>query len=86
MADLVGPAIPQTLGWLNYWSAATVEWLGFPDASLDTEWLSRAQQLKNGAWLVSLTEEPLDLERAEHFDTLARAYARFPAVGRPIRG
>jgi hypothetical protein len=86
IGDLAGPAVPQKLGWLNYWSAETAQLLGFPDPARDAEWLSRAQKLENGAWLLSLTDEPLHLEETEHLAALIAAYARFRQVGRPDRG
>jgi hypothetical protein len=82
MRALRGPEVPLMLGWVNYWSAATCALLGFPDASRDARWLRGAKQGKSGAWVVRLTDEPLDPERnPEHVKALHEAYARFPEVG-----
>nr|WP_228530847.1 MULTISPECIES: DUF5953 family protein [Myxococcaceae] len=72
---------PPSIGWLNYWSDATAQWLGFPDPARDAEWLARAHRTPAGAWLLQLTEAPLDLERPEHLDLLIRAYRRFERIG-----
>lgn len=78
------PAQPHMLGWLNYWSAATCEYLGFPDTIKDQEIVSRSYRTPAGAWLVRLCEEPLDLRRDEHVALLRAAYERFERVG--VRG
>ncbi|MCY1020836.1 DUF5953 family protein [Pyxidicoccus sp. MSG2] len=78
---LPGPETPLQLGWLNYWSPETALRLGFPDASRDGEWLARSTRTDSGAWVVKLTDTPLELERPEHVEALVRAYARFDPVG-----
>ncbi|WP_223641040.1 DUF5953 family protein [Corallococcus sp. EGB] len=78
---LRAPEIPQHLGWLNYWSAATARLLGFPDPSRDAELLTRSRRMASGGWLVPLTDAPLDLDDPAHLDVLLRAYARFPEIG-----
>lgn len=75
------PVVPHHLGWVNYWSAATVQRLGFPDASRDAELLTRSRGTALGGWLVKLTDTPLDLDDPAHLAALLRAYARFPAIG-----
>ena len=75
------PEIPHHLGWLNYWSAATAQALGFPDPARDAQLLSRARLTASGGWVVQLTEAPLDYDNPAHIDTLKRAYARFPEIG-----
>lgn len=75
------PAIPHRLGWLNYWSAASAEAIGFPESVRDVALLSRARRTPTGGWLVRLTDEPLDLDNPVHLDTLKRAYDRFPEIG-----
>ncbi|MBN8229953.1 hypothetical protein JYK02_20785 [Corallococcus macrosporus] len=75
------PVVPHHLGWVNYWSAATVQRLGFPDPSRDAELLTRSRQTAFGGWLVRLTDAPLDLDDPAHLDVLRRTYARFPAIG-----
>lgn len=72
---------PLSLGWLNYWSEATARWLGFPEPARDAEWLARATRTPAGAWVLRLTDEPLDVERPEHLDALVRAYRRFDRLG-----
>ena len=78
---LRSPEIPHYLGWVNYWSAATAQTLRFPDPARDAELLSRARRTATGAWLVQLTETPLDLDNTAHLEALLRAYERFPEIG-----
>lgn len=68
---------PRRLGWINYWSDAAAGLLGFTGASDN---FARVQRVGSG-WIVQLTEEPLDLDRADHLAALRRAYAEY-AVGR----
>lgn len=75
------PEIPHYLGWLNYWSAAAAEAIGFPDPARDAELLSRARRTATGGWVVQLTDAPLDLAIPAHLDALKRAYERFPTIG-----
>jgi hypothetical protein len=75
------PVVPHHLGWVNYWSAATVQRLGFPDPSRDAELLTRSRYTGLGGWLVRLTDTPLDLDNPAHLDVLRRTYARFPGIG-----
>ncbi|KFE72523.1 DUF5953 family protein [Hyalangium minutum] len=79
--SLRSPEIPYHLGWLNYWSAATAEAIGFPDPARDLELLTRARRTSSGGWVVQLTDAPLDLDNPAHLDTLKRAYERFPEIG-----
>ncbi len=79
--QLVSPEIPHYLGWLNYWSAATAQAIGFPDPSRDGELLMRARCTASGGWVVQLTDAPLDLENPTHLDILLQAYERFPEIG-----
>jgi hypothetical protein len=78
---LLAPEIPWFLGWLNYWSAATAQAIGFPDPSRDADLLSRARHTASGGWVVQLTDAPLDLDNPAHLDALLRAYERFPEIG-----
>ena len=73
--------IPHYLGWLNYWSVATAQVIGFPDPARDMELLSRARRTLTSGWIVQLTEAPLDLDNPAHLDALKRAYERFPRIG-----
>ncbi|NRD45256.1 DUF5953 family protein [Corallococcus exiguus] len=75
------PEIPHRLGWLNYWSAAAAEAIGFPDPTRDVDLLSRARRTESGGWVVQLTDAPLDLDNPAHLDALQRAYERFPEIG-----
>jgi len=75
------PEIPYYLGWLNYWSAAAAQAIGFPDLARDADLLSRARRTTSGGWVVQLTDTPLDLDTPAHLDALLRAYERFPEIG-----
>ena len=75
------PAIPQYLGWLNYWSAASAQAIGFPDPARDADWLTRARRTAAGGWIVRLTDTPLDYDDPTHLDALKRTYERFPEIG-----
>jgi hypothetical protein len=75
------PAQPKELGWINYWSAQTCEYLGFPDSQRDRDLLAHSYRAPAGAWLVKLCPEPLDLSRREHLSIFADTYARFPKLG-----
>ncbi|MCP3137793.1 DUF5953 family protein [Pyxidicoccus xibeiensis] len=75
------PEIPYYLGWLNYWSAAAAQAIGFPDPTRDADLLLRARRTATGGWVVQLTDAPLDLDKPAHLDALKRAYERFPAIG-----
>jgi hypothetical protein len=79
--NIRSPTVPRYLGWINYWSAATAEALGFPGPSRDAELLGRARRTASGGWVVSLTEAPLDLDKPTHVEALKRAYERFPEIG-----
>jgi hypothetical protein len=79
--NIRSPKVPQYLGWINYWSAAAAEAIGFPDPSRDAELLARARRTASGGWVVSLTEAPLDLDKPVHVEALKRAYDRFREIG-----
>lgn len=74
-------ANPEALGWINYWSVETCEYLGFPDAKKDADLLARSYQTPRNAWIVKLSNDPLDLTRSDHLKTYANAYARFSKLG-----
>jgi hypothetical protein len=78
---LPAPEIPCFLAWLNYWSAAAAQAIGFPDPARDADLLSRARRTASGGWVVQLTDAPLDLDRPDHVAALVRAYERFPEIG-----
>jgi hypothetical protein len=79
--DIRAPEIPYYLGWLNYWSAAAAQAIGFPDPSRDADLLSRARRTATGGWVVQLTDALLDLDNPSHLEALLRAYERFPEIG-----
>jgi hypothetical protein len=79
--EIRSPEIPHYLGWLNYWSAAAAQAIGFPDPARDAELLTRARRTASGGWVVQLTDAPLDLDDRAHLDALLRAYERFPEIG-----
>ena len=79
--DIRSPEIPHRLGWLNYWSVAAAQAIGFPDPARDAELLSRARRSAAGGWIVQLTDAPLDLDNPAHLTALLRAYERFPEIG-----
>ncbi|SEU35160.1 DUF5953 family protein [Stigmatella erecta] len=78
---LPSPVIPHRLGWLNYWSAAACQAIGFPDPARDADLLSRSRRTATGGWLIQLTPTPLDLDNPAHLDALLRTYERFPEIG-----
>ncbi|MHA7631943.1 DUF5953 family protein [Corallococcus sp. M7] len=75
------PETPSFLGWMNYWSAAAAEVIGFPDPARDAELLTRARRTPSGGWIVQLTDTPLDYENPLHLEALKRTYERFPEIG-----
>lgn len=79
--NIRSPKVPQYLGWINYWSAAAAEAIGFPDSSRDAELLARARRTASGGWVVKLTDAPLDLDKPAHLAALKWAYERFPEIG-----
>jgi hypothetical protein len=79
--NIRSPTVPMYLGWINYWSAAAAEAIGFPDPARDAELLARARRTASGGWVVSLTEAPLDLDTPAHVEALKGAYERFPEIG-----
>jgi hypothetical protein len=79
--EIRSPEIPHRLGWLNYWSAAAAQAIGFPDPARDAELLSRARRTATGGWLVRLTDAPLELDDPAHLKALLQTYERFPEIG-----
>lgn len=79
--DNPAPEIPHYIAWLNYWSAAAAEAIGFPDSSRDAEMLSRSRRTATGGWVVQLTDAPLELGNPAHLAALLQAYERFPEIG-----
>jgi hypothetical protein len=81
LSQIRSPEIPARLGWLNYWSAATAQAIGFPDSARDAELLSRARRTPSSGWVVQITEAPLNLDNPSHLDALKRTYERFLEIG-----
>lgn len=81
LATRDNPAQPKQLGWINYWSAETCEYLGFPDLERDKDLLAHSYRTPAGAWLVKLCPEPLDLNHPDHLSIFADTYTRFPKLG-----
>ncbi len=77
-------AQPMYLGWLNYWSEATCAFVGFSGNKEDLALAPFSYRTPGGAWLVKLTEEPMDVSCPEHVDALVAAYRRWPRVGKKI--
>jgi Family of unknown function (DUF5953) len=80
MPDPAG--MPSRIGWLNYWHSEVAARFEFPESKKDQRLMPLARQFDDGSWLVKLTAEPLDLERADHVETLAWAYWRFDKIGK----
>ncbi|HEX2941405.1 MAG TPA: DUF5953 family protein [Rhodopila sp.] len=78
---LPSPLQPHGLGWLNYWSAETAGYIGFPAPHRDANLLRNAYRTPAGAWLVKTCREPLDASRPDHIERLVEAYERFPRLG-----
>lgn len=74
------PEIPHFLGWLNYYSSATAQAIGFPAAARVDELVSGARRTATGGWGVRLTDTPLDYDNPVHLAALLRAYERFPEI------
>ncbi len=75
------PFQPELLGWMNYWSEATCQYIGFPQSERDSDLLASATRTPGGAWEVTITPDPLDLMRADHLMRYAELHARFPPLG-----
>jgi hypothetical protein len=77
--QLATAATPAQLGWINHWSAATARDLALGPSTAQAFW--RCEHLPSGAWLATLTAEPLDLQRPDHAAALVEAYRRLPRLG-----
>ena len=75
-----GKTFSLSLFWINYWSEATAERLGFPDAARDKPLQGLYERLPGG-WLIKLTPDPTDLDKPADHERLQWAYDRF-ASGR----
>lgn len=78
LAEFLAVDTPRRLGWISYWSDRVAARLGFTG---NAESFASVQRVATG-WIVQLTVEPLDLERADHMAALGNAYERFPLIGR----
>jgi hypothetical protein len=75
------PLQPEIAGWLNYWSGATCEYLGFPALWPDANELRLSHRTPRGAYVVRLTQEPLDIRIPDHVRVIASAYKHLPNLG-----
>ncbi len=73
--------VPDSLGWLNYWSARACEAIGFPRPGRDDDLLARCERFDSGAVCPRLTDEPFDVDRTDHIEVLRDVYERFPRIG-----
>jgi hypothetical protein len=80
-ANLGDPACPNALGWVNYWSRRTVELLRVRKGDSRLVVFEDAENLLNGAMVVVVTKEFLEVANLEHLARLKRAYDRFPEIG-----
>ena len=58
--------MPDTLGWVSYWSKEVAARIGFPDRARHAELLERARQVEGGGWVLQLTDDPLDICFRDH--------------------
>lgn len=79
--ELASPDVPQWLAWINFWSARCASLLAFPAAERDQQWVRRSHR-EGDAWIVALSDEPIDFSRPEHARIMREAYQRFAPVGR----
>lgn len=77
----VSPLQPEQVGWLNYWSEATCEYLGFPQLWREEQVLRLSHRTPKGAFLVRLSQEPLDIRNPDHVRLIASAYEHLPNLG-----
>ncbi len=83
----VDPRVPFSLGWINYWSRETCEYLQFPDLERDTALLRHSFETADGAWIVRLSDEVLDLHNLDHLCLYSATSARiFSAAPSPVAG
>jgi hypothetical protein len=79
-ARILDPRVPPLLCWINYWSGATLAYLGTDLDDLVRRGLcAHAEPCADGV-LWQLTAEPLDLDRADHAAAAAAARAAFPII------
>jgi hypothetical protein len=69
--------LPNQIGWLNYWCRQTCDDLDFPNRPEDRQRFPESEPVKHDAWLVQLTRDPLDLDKAPDRSALLLAYERF---------
>lgn len=77
------PYQPEELGWINYWSQATCEWLEISPQTYAV--FDAIQENRGKATLLRLTQDELDPMRSDHLAKLARVYADLPKLGIRIR-
>lgn len=69
--------LPPALHRMHYFSSESARQLGFPHLPEDEAWLVGSRPTSKGAWIIQITQEPLDLRKDEHCAALSRAYERF---------
>jgi hypothetical protein len=72
---------PQAFGWINYWSAEVCEYVGFPERLAGSPVRDLCYRTPRGAWIVKLSEQPLEPANEAHTNLLREMYERFPRVG-----
>ena len=72
--------IPDRIEWLNYWSPQACAALEFPGHPGDLSLFAHARRTPRGAFLLQMTDEPLDLANMDHRTRLKRAYDRFERI------
>lgn len=72
---------PHHFGWLNYWSADVCEYVGFPRRLAGSPILDLCYRTPRGAWIVKLSEQPLEPKNDWHTNLVREMYERFPSVG-----
>lgn len=79
--NLSTPEIPIELGWISYFGPAAVGGFGLGDPGDLVPPYCRAERTPLGSVVAQLTEDSLDLEKADHVAALKAAYVRLPRVG-----
>src|SRR5690606_16732126 len=73
------PYQPEELGWINYWSQATFEWLEVGPQTFAV--FDVVEESRGKAKLLRLTQDELEPMRRDHLTKLARVYADLPKLG-----
>jgi len=78
------PLSPHHLGWINYWSEETCEYIGFPSALSGHPVLEACYRTPRGAWIAKLGREPFEPRNTAHLELLREMYERLPRVAMRI--